>query len=49
MSDTASEAFTGTRPVSDAHQFDTVALEQWLYANLKGFAGPLSVDMFKGG
>lgn len=49
MSDTASEAFTGTRPVSDAHQFDTLALEQWLYANLAGFAGPLSVDMFKGG
>jgi aminoglycoside phosphotransferase (APT) family kinase protein len=49
MSDAAQEAFTGTRAVSAAHQFNTAALEQWLHANLPDFAGPLEVEMFKGG
>jgi aminoglycoside phosphotransferase (APT) family kinase protein len=49
MSEPASEAFTGTRAVSQAHQFDSHALEQWLHANLDGFAGPITVEMFKGG
>ncbi|MBK7313621.1 phosphotransferase [Candidatus Aalborgicola defluviihabitans] len=41
--------FLGTRPVSDQHAFDVHALTNWLDQNLKGFAGPLSVEMFKGG
>jgi aminoglycoside phosphotransferase (APT) family kinase protein len=40
--------FVGTRPVSDQHVFDAAALTAWLDANLPGFAGPLSVEMFKG-
>ncbi|TNF63726.1 MAG: phosphotransferase family protein [Burkholderiales bacterium] len=41
--------FTGTRPVSPQHAFDTGALQAWLQDHLEGFQGPLSVEMFKGG
>ena len=41
--------FEGTRPVAGAHTFDTEALSTWLQAHLPGFAGPLTVEMFKGG
>ncbi len=41
--------FIGTRAVSDKHAFDTAALSVWLEKNLEGFAGPLTVEMFKGG
>jgi len=41
--------FVGTRAVSEQHRFDGAALEAWLEKNLEGFAGPLTVEMFKGG
>ncbi|MES2398779.1 MAG: phosphotransferase [Pseudomonadota bacterium] len=41
--------FAGTRAVSGQHLFDTAALTRYLEANLDGFAGPLSVEMFNGG
>ncbi|OYU99434.1 MAG: phosphotransferase family protein, partial [Burkholderiales bacterium PBB5] len=41
--------FTGTRAVSASHAFDNEALGTWLTANMSGFAGPLSVEQFKGG
>jgi len=47
MSDT--QDFTGTRTVPEQHAFDVAALQRWLTAHLPGFAGPLTVDMFKGG
>ena len=47
MSDTNN--FIGTRPVSAQHALDTAALERWLQSRLHGFAGPLTVEMFKGG
>ena len=47
MSDT--QNFTGTRPVAGQHAFDVTALEHWLQGRLPGFAGPLTVEMFKGG
>src|ERR1700758_4803176 len=40
---------TGTRPVADSHRFDIAALEAFLTAHLGGFAGPLTVEQFKGG
>jgi aminoglycoside phosphotransferase (APT) family kinase protein len=43
------EAFTGTRPVSEQHAFDVQTLETYLQARLPGFAGPLTVEQFKGG
>ena len=41
--------FVGTRPVSEQHAFDTVALTDWLEEHMEGFCGPLAVEMFKGG
>ena len=41
--------FVGTRPVSDQHAIDTGVLTGWLEKNLPGFAGPLSLELFKGG
>lgn len=43
------EAYTGTRPVSEQHAFDVQALTAYLDQHLPGFAGPLSVELFKGG
>ena len=41
--------FTGTRPVAEQHAFDSDALTRWLQPRLPGFAGPLTVEQFKGG
>ena len=41
--------FTGTKPVAERHAFDVEALQRWLSARLPGFAGPLTVEQFKGG
>jgi aminoglycoside phosphotransferase (APT) family kinase protein len=43
------EQYTGTKPVAASHAFDVAALEAFLAARLEGFAGPLSVEQFKGG
>jgi len=43
------EANAGTKPVAASHQFDTAALQAWLQDRLEGFAGPLTVEQFKGG
>jgi aminoglycoside phosphotransferase (APT) family kinase protein len=43
------EQFTGTRPVAASHAFDTAALQAHLQSALNGFAGPLTVEQFKGG
>ena len=42
-------AFEGTRPVAEQQKFDIAALETWMRANVEGFAGPLTVEQFKGG
>ncbi|MBC7942700.1 MAG: phosphotransferase [Chitinophagaceae bacterium] len=41
--------FTGTRPVADSHAFNVADLERHLQQHLPGFAGPLTVEQFKGG
>jgi aminoglycoside phosphotransferase (APT) family kinase protein len=41
--------FIGTRSASGKHAIDLAALGAWLTDQLPGFAGPLSVEMFKGG
>ncbi len=41
--------FVGTRAVSDQHAFDVAALSRWMQSHIAGFAGPISVEMFKGG
>ena len=41
------DAFTGTRPL--AQPLDTATLQAWLSAHVAGFAGPLTIEQFKGG
>jgi aminoglycoside phosphotransferase (APT) family kinase protein len=41
--------FTGTRPVAAQHVVDENALQAWLEHHVDGFAGPLRIEMFKGG
>ena len=43
------EQFIGTRAVAASHAFDVAALEAYLREHLPGFAGPLTVEQFKGG
>jgi aminoglycoside phosphotransferase (APT) family kinase protein len=43
------EPNVGTKPVSEQHAFDVVALQAHLEASLPGFRGPLAVEQFKGG
>jgi aminoglycoside phosphotransferase (APT) family kinase protein len=41
--------FIGTKPVSAQHALDAGVLADWLSTRLDGFAGPLSIEQFKGG
>jgi len=41
--------FVGTQAVTGKHAFDVAALSSWLDKNLAGYAGPLTVESFKGG
>lgn len=40
---------TSAQPMPSAHSVNTAALNAWLSANLTGFEGPISLEMFKGG
>ncbi|CAG9176950.1 Putative aminoglycoside phosphotransferase [Cupriavidus laharis] len=41
--------FAGTVPVREQHRFDQAALEGWMAQHVEGYAGPLTIDQFKGG
>lgn len=43
------DAYSGTKPVAGQHAFDLAALTAHLERHLDGFAGPLTVEQFKGG
>jgi aminoglycoside phosphotransferase (APT) family kinase protein len=43
------EHFEGTKAMAGTHAFDTAALQAYLQQRLPGFAGPLTVQQFKGG
>ena len=43
------EEFIGTQPVAERQRFDVAKLEAYLTAHVKAFAGPLTVEQFKGG
>ena len=45
----ASDHFSGSGPVREQHRFDHGALENWMFENIQGFSGPLTVEQFKGG
>lgn len=40
---------TDTREIPKDHSFNIKQLEHWLSVNVSGFAGPLYIEMFKGG
>ena len=40
---------SGTSEVRAAHRFDEAALDAWLAREVEGYAGPLTVEQFKGG
>ena len=46
---TAAEENQGTTHVRAGYGFDEAALLRWMQANIKGFAGPMAVEQFKGG
>jgi aminoglycoside phosphotransferase (APT) family kinase protein len=41
--------FKGVKPVEERHKLDEVSLARWLEANVDGYAGPLTINQFKGG
>ena len=43
------QAFSGTKDAAPALRLDAARLADYLTANVKGFAGPLTVKQFKGG
>lgn len=43
------EQNTGTVAVREAHRFDETALDRWMAEHVRGYAGPLTVEQFKGG
>ena len=43
------DQFIGTRPMSGKQAFDIDALAAWAARHVPGFAGPLQVELFKGG
>ena len=45
----AHDSFVGTTPVRQGHAFDVAGLERWMRANVAGFAGPVTVEQFRGG
>src|SRR5574340_295191 len=45
----ASDDFTGTREVREAHRFDIARLADYLRRHVPGFGGPLLVRQFRGG
>jgi aminoglycoside phosphotransferase (APT) family kinase protein len=45
----AMDQFIGTRAVSEQHAFDVNVLTAWLAKRIDGFAGPVTVEQFKGG
>lgn len=44
-----SAANSGTSAVRAAHRFDVGRLADWMVGEVEGFAGPLTVEQFKGG
>jgi len=49
MTNSTNEAYVGTTPVRATYRLDEAALEAWMRGNVAGFAGPLSIEQFKGG
>jgi aminoglycoside phosphotransferase (APT) family kinase protein len=46
---TRDEEFGGQKPVEARHRIDEAKLDDWMSANVAGYAAPLSLLQFKGG
>jgi len=46
---TAQDENSGTTPVREGFRFDEAALARWMGEHVPGYAGPLTVEQFKGG
>ena len=40
---------SGTTAVREGFRFDETALARWMDAHVEGYAGPLTIEQFKGG
>ena len=49
MTTVGQDANTGTCQVREGYGFDAAALEDWMAGHVPGFAGPLTLEQFKGG
>ncbi|HEX7871316.1 MAG TPA: phosphotransferase [Sphingobium sp.] len=49
MSAVDQDANAGTTAVRDAYRFDEAGLAAWMERHVEGYAGPLTVEQFKGG
>ncbi len=49
MSALGQDANAGTTTVREAYRFDEAALVRWMTEHVEGYAGPLTVEQFKGG
>ncbi|MEG9529096.1 MAG: phosphotransferase family protein, partial [Hyphomicrobiales bacterium] len=47
MSD--AEIFSGVKPVEPRHRIDEAKLAAWMEGHVRGYAGPLTVQQFRGG
>ncbi|MET0363301.1 MAG: phosphotransferase [Sphingobium sp.] len=45
----APDANMGTTPVREGYGFDEAALDAWMRGHVDGYAGPLTVEQFRGG
>ncbi|HRK17959.1 MAG TPA: phosphotransferase family protein [Hyphomicrobiaceae bacterium] len=43
------DLFSGVKPVEERHRLDEVKLLAWMEKHVEGFAGPLTVQQFRGG
>ncbi|MBP8235476.1 phosphotransferase [Rhizorhabdus sp.] len=46
---TGQDENSGTTPVREGFRFDEAALARWMVEHVPGYAGPLTVEQFKGG
>jgi len=49
MGNPIADANTGTTAVREGYEVDLDSLTAWMEANVEGFAGPLTIEQFKGG
>lgn len=49
MDSSAQQRFAGSGAIREGHGFDIDGLSAWMAAHVEGFAGPLTVEQFKGG